>query len=131
MMNTLLKQIFLAITLASLTTSTFAYTEKQKLDYCATAGSWAAQTIANEEKIQNPRLDRDKVTSVLISRTKMKDINDKKIQVPNLGDLYLQTIMVSIPYINDEKKPAVFIASSIISAEECSISNPSYFILQK
>ncbi|PHM44864.1 exported hypothetical protein [Xenorhabdus mauleonii] len=99
---------------------------KEDLDYCATVKSWAAQKVIDAAFEKDKQLDREKATSSLIERTKLVEGN-KPITFKDWGQLYAQTIKVSIPYIDKQKKSAIFIASSIISAEECSLTTPSYF----
>ncbi|MDC9582878.1 hypothetical protein PSI15_15105 [Xenorhabdus sp. PR6a] len=96
------------------------------LDYCATSQSWIAQYVINTVVEKNKQLDRMKATSSLIERRKL--IKGKKPIVFNeWGQLYTQTTEISIPYIDNHKKPVILIASSIISAEECSLTEPTYF----
>jgi hypothetical protein len=98
----------------------------EALDYCATVESWAAQKVIDAEFNKNKQLDRIKATSSLIERVKLVKGNSP-IKFEDWGQLYTQTIEVTIPYIDKRKKPAVFIASSIISAEECSLTEVAYF----
>ncbi|MDX7999370.1 hypothetical protein FE394_09175 [Xenorhabdus sp. Reich] len=99
---------------------------KEALDYCATAESWATQKVIDAAFDKNKQLDRMKATSSLIERTKLVKGN-KPITFQDWGQLYTQTLEITIPYIDKHKKPAVFIAASIISAEECSLSEVAYF----
>ncbi|MBC8955030.1 hypothetical protein [Xenorhabdus sp. PB62.4] len=99
---------------------------KDDLDYCATVESWAAQQVIESAFEKNKQLDKLKATSFLIERTKLID-GKKEIKFEDWGQLYTQTIKVIIPYVNNQKKEVTFIASSIISAEECSLGMPSYF----
>ncbi|MBC8949854.1 hypothetical protein [Xenorhabdus sp. TS4] len=100
-------------------------TEKA-LDYCATTESWAAQIVITNSYRKNNQFDRMKATSSLLERTRLAK-EGKPIVLKESGQLYTQTLEITIPYINKNKKPAVFIASSIISAEECSLSEVAYF----
>ncbi|MDC9594816.1 hypothetical protein [Xenorhabdus sp. IM139775] len=96
------------------------------LDYCATIQSWVAQKVINTAVEKNKHLDQFRATSSLIERSKL--IKGKKPIVFNeWGQLYTQTIEISIPYIDNHKKSVTLIASSIISAEECSLAEPTYF----
>ncbi|MDC9616196.1 hypothetical protein PSI19_20535 [Xenorhabdus khoisanae] len=101
---------------------------KDDLDYCATVESWAAQQVIESAFEENTQLDKLKATSFLIERTKLMD-GKKEIKFEYWGQLYTQTIKVVIPYVNNKNKEVTFIASSIISAEECSLGMgmPSYF----
>ncbi|SFN45220.1 hypothetical protein [Xenorhabdus japonica] len=99
---------------------------KEALDYCATTESWAAQKVIDAAVERNKQLDRMKATSSLIERHKLVK-GKKPITFEDWGQLYTQTIEVSIPYIDSHKKPVIFIASSIISAEECSLTEVAYF----
>lgn len=135
MMNRHVSKFLLLISALGVSTLSSAYTLKEKLDYCATADSWAAQIILSElttqgkhfEKSFNP--DVEKVTSRLISTEKIKD-GDKPIFLSEYGDLYIQTIMVTIPFKDGEFDPFVILSSSIISPEECSLTRPSYIPLK-
>lgn len=121
------KLILLAILcVPSIALSASKDSTREALDYCATVESWPAQKVILTEYRKNKQLDRMKATSLLIERTKLVKGN-KPIQFEDWGQLYTQTIEVSIPYINNQKKSAVFIASSIISAEECSLTESAYF----
>ncbi|MDE9558073.1 hypothetical protein KKJ06_22560, partial [Xenorhabdus bovienii] len=51
----------------------------------------------------------------------------KPIVLKESGQLYTQTLEVTIPYVDKTKKPVVFIVSSIISAEECSLTEVAYY----
>ncbi|OTA14148.1 exported hypothetical protein [Xenorhabdus vietnamensis] len=99
---------------------------KNALDYCATPESWASQYVINSSFRKDKSFDRMKATSSLIERTKLVK-GDKPIFLKESGQLYTQTLEITIPYIDKNKKPAVFIASSIISVEECSLSEVAYF----
>ncbi|MBD1227959.1 hypothetical protein [Xenorhabdus griffiniae] len=117
------KNIFISI----LFTSNVAFSStKADLDYCATVESWATQQVIESAFEKNKQLDKLKATSFLIERTKLMD-GRKEIKFEDWGQLYTQTIKVIIPYVNNQKKKVTFIASSIISAEECSLGMPSYF----
>ncbi|MBD2785734.1 hypothetical protein ID858_06230 [Xenorhabdus sp. DI] len=96
------------------------------LDYCATSQSWTAQYVINRSFERNKQLDRMKATSSLIERSKLVK-GKKPIVLKELGQLYTQTTEISIPYIDNHKKSVILIASSIISAEECSLTEPTYF----
>ncbi|PHM35959.1 hypothetical protein [Xenorhabdus innexi] len=101
-------------------------TPSQKaLDYCATVDSWAAQKVIDAELRKGKELDREKATASLINRTKLVS-GKNAIQLGEWGQLYTQTIEVSVPYIDNQKKPMRLIVSSIISAEECSLTEPAY-----
>lgn len=99
---------------------------KDDLDYCATVESWAAQQVIESAFEKNKQLDKLKANSFLIERTKLID-GEKEIKFEDWGQLYTQTIKIIIPYANNQKKEVIFVASSIISAEECSLGMPSYF----
>ncbi|MDC9589784.1 hypothetical protein PSI23_10865 [Xenorhabdus sp. XENO-10] len=100
-------------------------TSQKALDYCATVESWAAQKVIDAEWKKNKQLDRAKASSSLLNRTKL--VRGKNaIQLGEWGQLYTQTIEVSIPYIGNQKKSTQFLVSSIISAEECSLTEPAY-----
>ncbi|MDE9448097.1 hypothetical protein KKJ04_21925, partial [Xenorhabdus bovienii] len=92
----------------------------------STVESWPAQKVILAEYQKNEQLDRMKASSFLIERTKLAKGN-KPIKFEDWGQLYTQTIEVTIPYIDNQRKPKVFIASSIISAEECSLTQSAYF----
>lgn len=95
------------------------------LDYCATVESWAAQKTINQLIQQNKELDPQHATSFLLVRTALKD-HIKPITLGEWGPLYVQTIKISIPFINNKKPPVTILASSIISAKECSLTEPTY-----
>ncbi|MDE1480291.1 hypothetical protein KKJ17_18985 [Xenorhabdus bovienii] len=99
---------------------------KDALDYCATSQSWAAQKVIYAIAEKNKQLDKIRATSSLIERTKLVK-GKKPVIFEEWGQLYTQTIEISIPYIDNQKKPVILIASSIISAEECSLTEPAYF----
>ncbi|MBD2806588.1 hypothetical protein ID855_18215 [Xenorhabdus sp. ZM] len=99
---------------------------KKDLDYCATVQSWAAQIVINDSYRKNNQLDRMRVTSSLLERTKLVK-EGRPIVLKESGQLYTQTLEVTIPYVDKNKKPVVFIASSIISAEECSLTEVAYY----
>ncbi|MDC9595677.1 hypothetical protein [Xenorhabdus anantnagensis] len=96
------------------------------LDYCATIQSWPAQKVISIIVEKNKQLDQLRATSFLIERSKLVK-GKKPIVFEEWGQLYTQTIEITIPYIDNHKKPVTFIASSIISAEECSLTEPAYF----
>ncbi|CDG17215.1 hypothetical protein [Xenorhabdus doucetiae] len=99
---------------------------KKDLDYCATVQSWAAQIVINDAYRKNNQLDRMSATSSLLERTKLVK-EGRPIVLKESGQLYTQTLEVTIPYVDKNKKPVVFIASSIISAEECSLTEVAYY----
>ncbi|MDE9429014.1 hypothetical protein [Xenorhabdus bovienii] len=43
------------------------------------------------------------------------------------GQLYSQTTEITIPFIDNQVPPIILITSSIISAVECSLTEPTYF----
>ncbi|AOM39535.1 hypothetical protein [Xenorhabdus hominickii] len=104
---------------------TFA-SENEDLDYCATIESWAASKVISSVITKNQELDQYQATSSFISRHKLVK-EGKPITLTEWGQLYIQTIEISIPYINNQKKSVTLIASSIISTQECSLTEPAYF----
>jgi hypothetical protein len=97
------------------------------LDYCATVESWAAQKTIDSfvKKDQDQELDPQRAISSLLVRTALKD-KMVPVKLGDWGQLYTQTIKVTIPFVGNKKPPIAVIASSIISAEECSLSEPSF-----
>jgi hypothetical protein len=126
-----MNKFFLLVAILSFSSLSFGYTLKEKLDYCATADSWAAQIILSELTLKGKHFDKnfdpdiENVTSRLINTEKMKD-GDKPISFSSFGDLYIQTIMVIIPLKNRVSEPIIVVSTSIISPEECSLTRPSY-----
>lgn len=98
---------------------------ENNLNYCASVGSWAAQKVISQELSKNKNLDSKKATALLIHRTRLKNENNP-VTLGDWGQLYTQTITITIPYIHKKKKPLTLIASSIISAAECSLTDPAY-----
>ncbi|PVZ83055.1 hypothetical protein C9426_27815 [Serratia sp. S1B] len=113
----------LALLFISLPSS--AYTLNEKLDYCAKIESWAPWKVISALSSKDKGLDIGNATSVLINRVALKE-NNKNITLGAWGDLYVQTIKITIPYVNNKMQPKIIITSSIISPEECSLSEPSY-----
>ncbi|MBD2780390.1 hypothetical protein [Xenorhabdus szentirmaii] len=101
---------------------------EEALDYCATEKSWVAQKVLLHtiEDQENKQLDPDNITSTLLARYPLQK-NELPITFFEWGQLYNQTTEISIPFIDKQKSPLIFIATSIISAEECSLAEPSYF----
>ncbi len=97
----------------------------EALDYCATVESWAAQTTLQQVTANHKELNTHQATAVLLHRSALKD-GDAPVLLGEWGQLYTQTIKITIPFWSDKKSPLVVLATSIISAEECSLSQPSY-----
>lgn len=97
----------------------------KSLDYCATVGSWAAQQTIDKFYQKNRNLDPQRATSTLLVRTALKE-QSTPVTLGEWGALYTQTIKISLPYVDDKAPPITIIASSIISAEECSMSEPAF-----
>ncbi|WP_426577544.1 hypothetical protein ACP179_05305 [Xenorhabdus stockiae] len=97
----------------------------ENLDYCATTESWAAYQVINAAVRKNNQLDKHQANSILINRHLLEK-NKLPITYSAWGELYSQTIEVTIPYIDKNKSPMIIIASSIISEEECSFTDPTY-----
>ncbi|PHM36585.1 hypothetical protein [Xenorhabdus innexi] len=97
----------------------------ENLNYCATTESWAAHKVITSAVRKNNQLDKYQAKSILINRHLLEK-NKSPITYSEWGKLYSQTIEVTIPYIDKDKSPMIIIASSIISAEECSFSDPTY-----
>ena len=95
------------------------------LDYCATVESWAAQKTIGSLVQKNKMLDPQRATSALLVRTELKD-KSAPVTLGDWGQLYTQTIKVTLPYIDNKMPPKTIIATSIISAEECSLSEPAF-----
>ncbi|AHG22835.1 hypothetical protein Z042_14850 [Chania multitudinisentens RB-25] len=95
------------------------------LDYCATVESWAAQKVIQQLVQTHKDLDPKNATASLLVRTAIKE-QEKPVTLGEWGPLYTQTIKIQLPFIDNKKLPMTVIASSIISAEECSLSEPSY-----
>ncbi|WON78295.1 hypothetical protein [Serratia sp. UGAL515B_01] len=95
------------------------------LDYCATVESWAAQKVIQQLVQKNKDLDPQRATALLLERTALKE-QSKPVTLSEWGPLYTQTIKIQIPFTGNKKPPMTIIASSIISAEECSLTEPSY-----
>lgn len=95
------------------------------LDYCATLGSWAAQTTLQQFTANREELNTHQATAVLLQRSALKDA-DAPVRLGEWGQLYTQTLKITIPFRNDKKSPLVVLATSIISAKECSLSQPLY-----
>lgn len=100
-------------------------TLEKNLNYCSSMESWAAQKVISRELSKDKQLDGEKATSLLINRTRLEKGNIP-VKLGDWGQLYTQTIAITIPYIHKQKKPLTFIASSIISAAECSLTDPAY-----
>lgn len=97
----------------------------ENLNYCATTESWVAQKVIQHAVEANKQLDPQNVVSTVIARHLLA--KDKlPITLSDWGQLYNQTIEISIPFIDKQKSPVTFIATSIISTEECSLTDPSY-----
>ncbi|MDX8000148.1 hypothetical protein FE394_13270 [Xenorhabdus sp. Reich] len=97
----------------------------ESLNYCAKNESWVAQKIIQHAAAENKYLDPYNATSILITRYPLA--KDKlPITLSDWGHLYTQTIEISIPFFDKQKSPVIFIATSIISTEECSLTEPSY-----
>ncbi|WP_237387160.1 hypothetical protein [Xenorhabdus sp. Sc-CR9] len=97
----------------------------ESLNYCATIESSAAQKVIQHAVEENKQLDPYKAVSTFITRYPLAK-NKLPITFLDWGQLYTQTIEISIPFIDKQKPPMIFIAASIISAEECSLTEPSY-----
>lgn len=95
------------------------------LDYCATVGSWTAQKVIQQFVQKNKNLDPQHATSSLLERTALTE-QTHPVTLGEWGSLYTQTIKIQIPFTNNKEHPITVIASSIISAEECSLTEPSY-----
>ncbi|MDC9613150.1 hypothetical protein PSI19_04470 [Xenorhabdus khoisanae] len=84
-----------------------------------------AQKVIQHAVEANKQLDPQNVVSTVIARHLLA--KDKlPITLSDWGQLYNQTIEISIPFIDKQKSPVTFIATSIISTEECSLTDPSY-----
>jgi hypothetical protein len=97
----------------------------QALDYCAKVESWAAQKTIDSLVKKDQELDSQRATSSLLVRTALKD-KTVPVKLGDWGQLYTQTIKITIPFVGNKKPPMTVIASTIISAEECSLSEPSF-----
>ncbi|WP_411753161.1 hypothetical protein [Serratia sp. (in: enterobacteria)] len=101
------------------------YASSRALDYCAAVESWAAQKTIDSFVNKNQELDPQRATSSLLVRTALKD-KRVPVMLGDWGQLYTQTIKITIPFVGNKKPPMTVIASAIISAEECSLSEPSF-----
>ncbi|MBI6550509.1 hypothetical protein [Xenorhabdus lircayensis] len=97
----------------------------ENLNYCATTESWVAQKVIQHAVEKNKQLDSYNAVSTFIARHPLA--KDKlPITLLDWGQLYTQTIEILIPFIDKPKPPVTFIATSIILAKECSLTEPSY-----
>ncbi|OTA17640.1 exported hypothetical protein [Xenorhabdus vietnamensis] len=100
-------------------------TVDKNLNDCATTESWVAQKVIQHAVEKNKQLDPYNATSTFITRYPLT--KDKlPITLSGWGQLYTQTVEISIPFIDKQKSPMIFIATSVISEEECSLTEPSY-----
>lgn len=122
-----MNQLFITLLLAmpALYISPASATSPNPLDYCATVESWTAQKIIDKFAQKNKNLDPLRATSYLMVRTALTD-HDTPVTLGEWGQLYTQTIKISLPFIDHKTPSMTIIASSIISAEECSLSEPSF-----
>jgi hypothetical protein len=95
------------------------------LDYCATVDSWAAQKVITAVTLQDRTLDPNQASSSLLMRAAVME-KSTPLSMGEWGQLYTQTIKILLPFKDVNKGSKTIIATSIISSEECSISEPSY-----
>lgn len=102
-----------------------SFASSKALDYCASVESWAAQKTIDHFVQKNRALDPQRATASLLVRTALQD-RVTPVILGDWGQLYAQTIKVTLPYVDNKTPPVTIIASSIISAEECSLSEPAF-----
>ncbi|CDG89417.1 hypothetical protein [Xenorhabdus bovienii] len=98
----------------------------EDLDYCAKKESWVAYKVIEKAVEKNNRLDKHRAVSTLLARHKLKK-EKLPITFSEWGQLYSQTTEIVIPFIDNQAPPIALITSSIISAAECSLTEPIYF----
>ncbi|KAA9000667.1 hypothetical protein FJU30_10650 [Affinibrenneria salicis] len=96
---------------------------EMNIDYCSTTESWAIQRTIEELKTSNNDLDFKRITVEILNLSALKE-DEKTIKVNGFGVLYAQTLKVIIPHLNNSQDKEVLLVTSIISDEECSISQP-------
>lgn len=121
----MIKNTLLLISLLMSISNSFA-DNQAALDYCAKVDSWPASRAISEEIKANPQLDESHATTQLLSRKPVIE-NGKHVNAGAWGPVYIQIIKISIPYKKPKSKYNIeLLASSFISAEECSLSEPSH-----
>lgn len=124
----MMKNIFFFLLTIVFANKVFA-ANKSDLDYCSGVDAWAATKVISEEVRKNALLDGTQAMTQLLS-TRPVTGNNMPINAGTWGPVYLQVIKVSIPYKTTSKNRKVeLLVSSFISAQECSMSEPSYINL--
>ena len=103
--------------------------DKNALDYCSKVNAWPASRMISEAVKNNALLDGSRASSKILSTTPVTE-NNKPVNAGIWGPIYLQIIKLSIPYkLPNQTQEVELIVSSFISAQECSIAEPSYMNL--
>lgn len=91
-------------------------------DYCATSQAWAAQiTVA---KLRNEHFDPQPLPKVeLLSQQRLSGTHGLRAS-KDFGELYSQTLLITVTSQRPKQAAKHFIVSSIISDQECSMSEP-------
>ena len=92
------------------------------IDYCTTPQAWAAQiTLA---KLRNSGFDPQPLPKVeLLSQQKLSGVHPL-LSSKKFGDLYSQTLLITVASLRHGQASKHFIVSTIVSDQECSIADP-------
>ena len=91
-------------------------------DYCATSQAWAAQiTVA---KLRNEHFDPQPLPKVeLLSQQRLSGTYGLPAS-NDFGELYSQTLLITVSSQRPKQAAKRFIVSTIISDQECSMAEP-------
>ncbi|WP_241630726.1 hypothetical protein, partial [Rosenbergiella nectarea] len=89
-------------------------------DYCATPQAWAAQiTVA---KLRNEHFDPQPLPQVtLMAQTRLTG-SENLSALTDFGDLYSQTLLITVTSQRAKQAAKRFIVNTIISDQECSMA---------
>ncbi|WKX27190.1 hypothetical protein [Tatumella ptyseos] len=93
------------------------------IEYCASPQAWAAQlTVA---KLRNNGFEPQPLPKVeLVAQQKLTSTRLLPAASKDFGDLYSQTLLITVASSRPEQPIKRFIVNAIISEQECSIADP-------